>query len=442
MSAALTVQPRHLDLPLGALFRPEELVICPSTTAAEYQQLGAGLSKLATADKLWQCDYALWGMKKFGAKEGLELAAQSTGLRTSFLKRCARIAERFDPSRRYPNLTCHHYARLIVFPAEFTDKWLPTVCHRGLSAPALRSLAVEVYGSDPAAAFMKKKRRSVSISVALYGRISEFAPNKVGCFISHILENWLKTVQKDALGSAEAAGNETADTQPHPKTWAPGRKQFRPFTEARDFVRTLRLSNLHEWFVWSASGQRPADIPSMPARNYRESGWSGWADWLGYPCRAERRAAREQAKAAKRAEKAATRKQREQEKSAKAAARAAEPPRPKYDERRAAQKRAQMEQRVTLWNAGTPPTKRLDVLYVTCRGQRKGTGVAGLASLSTRVTRFSSKEEAEAANAYFKTQRGHSEAVEYCENCSAWHLRHIYSSEVPQNKSAPADVVR
>jgi hypothetical protein len=424
MSAALTVEPRHLDLPLGALFRPEELVIGPSTTAAEYQQLGAGLSKLANADKLWQCDYALWGMKKFGAKDGLELAALSTGLRTSFLKRCARIAERFDPSRRYPNLTCHHYARLIVFPAEFTDKWLPTVCDRGLSAPALRSLAVEVYGSDPAAAYTKKKKRRVSLSLALYSRISEFAPNKVGCFVEHILENWLKSAQKDSPGSAEAAGNETADAQTHPP-FAPGRKQFRPFTEARDFVRTLKLTAGSEWSVWSSSGQRPADIPSTPARIYRESGWSGWADFLGYPDRAERRAVREKEKAEKRA---AAR--------AKQEALAAEPPRPTYGERRAAQKRAQIEQRVALWNAGTPPTKRLDVLYVTCRGQKKGTGVAGLASLSTRVTRFSSKEEAEAANAYFKTQRGHSEAVEYCENCSAWHLRHIYSSEVPQRQAS------
>ena len=98
MSSALAVQPRHLDLPLGSCFRPEELIIAPSTTRAEYQKLGAGLSKLAMADKLWQCDFALWGMKRFGADEGLRLAREATSLSAGLLERCARIAK--DSIRR------------------------------------------------------------------------------------------------------------------------------------------------------------------------------------------------------------------------------------------------------------------------------------------------------------------------------------------------------
>jgi hypothetical protein len=103
-------------------------------------------------------------------------------------------------------------------------------------------------------------------------------------------------------------------------------------------------------------------------------------------------------------------------------------PRPSYAGRR----QAQIEQRVALWAAGTPPTKKgIEVLFTECRGP-KMKGVSRL--LASRATRFTSKEEAEAANAYFKRERGHSEAVVFCEKCSAWHLRHIYSSELLQRK--------
>eukprot|EP00959_Pyramimonas_sp_CCMP1952_P353664 7409639-Pyramimonas_sp.AAC.1 len=37
-----------------------------------------------------------------------------------------------------------------------------------------------------------------------------------------------------------------------------------------------------EWQEWSASGERPHDIPSNPYATYRNEGWLSWADWLGY----------------------------------------------------------------------------------------------------------------------------------------------------------------
>ena len=36
-----------------------------------------------------------------------------------------------------------------------------------------------------------------------------------------------------------------------------------------------------EWKAWSKSGQRPANIPSLPSSTYRDDGWISWPDWLG-----------------------------------------------------------------------------------------------------------------------------------------------------------------
>jgi hypothetical protein len=60
---------------------------------------------------------------------------------------------------------------------------------------------------------------------------------------------------------------------------APGR--YRPFEEARAFVRTLNLKKSDEWVDYCRSGNRPADIPSNPDKAYSEVGWMGYADWLG-----------------------------------------------------------------------------------------------------------------------------------------------------------------
>jgi len=56
--------------------------------------------------------------------------------------------------------------------------------------------------------------------------------------------------------------------------------QFRPFTEAREFVRSLNLENVKEWQQYSSSEKRPKDIPGIPANVYRNE-WKGWGDFLG-----------------------------------------------------------------------------------------------------------------------------------------------------------------
>ena len=55
---------------------------------------------------------------------------------------------------------------------------------------------------------------------------------------------------------------------------------FRPFNEARAFVRSLNFKGKSEHHVWSKSSERPIDIPSAPGRTYKGE-WINWGDWLG-----------------------------------------------------------------------------------------------------------------------------------------------------------------
>ena len=58
--------------------------------------------------------------------------------------------------------------------------------------------------------------------------------------------------------------------------------EFRSFEEARTYVRTLGLVSQEEWNAWSASGERPYDIPSTPHTYYASKGWTSYGDFLGY----------------------------------------------------------------------------------------------------------------------------------------------------------------
>jgi hypothetical protein len=57
---------------------------------------------------------------------------------------------------------------------------------------------------------------------------------------------------------------------------------WKSFTEARAYVRKLKLRGQKEWWAWSKSGHRPSNIPSSPDQMYRDDGWISYPDWLGY----------------------------------------------------------------------------------------------------------------------------------------------------------------
>ena len=69
-------------------------------------------------------------------------------------------------------------------------------------------------------------------------------------------------------------------------TIASNLKTYRPFREARIFVRSLNLKGDKEWRRYcigklSGKGRRPADIPANPNLIYAHKGWKSMGDWLG-----------------------------------------------------------------------------------------------------------------------------------------------------------------
>jgi len=58
-------------------------------------------------------------------------------------------------------------------------------------------------------------------------------------------------------------------------------REYKPFEEAREFVRTLGLKGENEWRKYCTSGEKPDDIPSAPSKVYAEKGWMSWGDFLG-----------------------------------------------------------------------------------------------------------------------------------------------------------------
>ncbi|MDD2765970.1 MAG: hypothetical protein PHE83_18565 [Opitutaceae bacterium] len=56
---------------------------------------------------------------------------------------------------------------------------------------------------------------------------------------------------------------------------------WRPFAEAREFIRSRDFRTQLAFRVWCRDGPKPIDIPMHPDQIYLDSGWAGWADWLG-----------------------------------------------------------------------------------------------------------------------------------------------------------------
>jgi len=61
----------------------------------------------------------------------------------------------------------------------------------------------------------------------------------------------------------------------------PAKKVWKPFEEAREFARSLQLNASREWYGYCKSGEKPDDIPVSPKDVYKNDGWKDWFDWLG-----------------------------------------------------------------------------------------------------------------------------------------------------------------
>ena len=58
-------------------------------------------------------------------------------------------------------------------------------------------------------------------------------------------------------------------------------REYKPFEEAREFVRKLKVKSQKEWQAYCKSGLKPDDIPTKPDKTYKKNGWKGLGDWLG-----------------------------------------------------------------------------------------------------------------------------------------------------------------
>jgi hypothetical protein len=58
-------------------------------------------------------------------------------------------------------------------------------------------------------------------------------------------------------------------------------KKFRDFESAREFAISLNLKGQKEWREYCASGNKPDDIPNTPDQVYKNKCWKTWGDFLG-----------------------------------------------------------------------------------------------------------------------------------------------------------------
>jgi hypothetical protein len=58
-------------------------------------------------------------------------------------------------------------------------------------------------------------------------------------------------------------------------------RQWLPFEQAREFVRSLGLKSVKEWDESCKSGRIPESIPRNPSSHYKDKGWNSWGDFLG-----------------------------------------------------------------------------------------------------------------------------------------------------------------
>jgi hypothetical protein len=80
-----------------------------------------------------------------------------------------------------------------------------------------------------------------------------------------------QTYKKDFKGWGDFLGTGTVATF---------NRQYRSFTEAREFARVLNLNNFKDWEEYCKSGNKPDDIPTNPSRTYKNE-YQGHGDWLG-----------------------------------------------------------------------------------------------------------------------------------------------------------------
>lgn len=369
MSAALTVQPRHLSLPDACLVTPSQLSIPRSISKEDFLAVAAKLKALGQAEDFWLADAASFSKKW---DDGLQLMAETVGRTKYHLVRVAQIAERFTPAKRF-SYTVAHLRALMPFPDEFLDRFLPSAANLNLSVKALRSRAEAEYGENP---YKPKNptKRSIPLRASLVAQLSERAPRKVSALVERICESWLsKSLEQQASVLQKEQKKQKAKEPEAPGT-ADVRYQLKLYEAAQKAAREAQKAPVG---VARNDGNEPAATSRHPKTSAQ--------------------------------------------------------PRPSYEDRR-------KQNGSTGFKKKEKKPRELRLQWVPCGRQvDAGNGPAMVRAKSQRPDCFRTLEDAQAAEEKYFQEKGYHNEVVYCVvPCGAYHVKHIYSSEVPQKKSAQA----
>ena len=61
----------------------------------------------------------------------------------------------------------------------------------------------------------------------------------------------------------------------------PSKIEHLPFSQARKFVKKLKLKGVEAWKEYCKSGKKPDNIPSYSNETYKDKGWILWGNFLG-----------------------------------------------------------------------------------------------------------------------------------------------------------------
>jgi len=368
MSAALTVQPRHLALPDACLVTPSQLSIPRSISKEEFLAVAAKLKALGQAEDFWLADAASFAKKW---DDGLQLMAETVGRTKYHLVRVAQIAERFTPAKRF-SYTVAHLRALMPFPNEFLDSFLPPAANLNLSVKALRARAETEFGSNPYKP-QQPKKRSVPLRASLVAQLSERAPRKVSALVERICDEWLsKSPEQQA---SVLAGEELQKEQKKQKAKEP---------EAPGTADVRYQLKLYEAAQKAAREAQKAPVPANPT--------AGSDIPSAQPCPNPE-------------------------------------PRPDYATRREQQL---AEGAKPIPAKERKYTSKVKIVFTECRGNsfiESQQGQMSKFSAAARADRFFSLEKAEAAATEYSADRRYTVFAALCENCSAargskkvWHV--------------------
>jgi hypothetical protein len=346
----------------------------------------------------WELGDALsQGETAFGRRPCYDLAQTATGWHRLSLYRIAGVASYFPKPLRFENLSWSVYVLLRPFPLSFLEQFIPTIADSGLSGKLIRERACAEYGSDPQEWRKQKKYRTVRISTSLADKIVEKSGTaKVTALVTEILESWLVG---SPVERQPTSGNKTREWNQKVKDAGnePVEAEKAPVGDTE------------------SDGNEPADVSAQPKTSADPDSPKPVEVDLSEPEPQTRRSPQEYLDAEDGIHRLTDR--------------------PTYDQRRAAQIAAGAQPIKKKLRKPKPRALRLQ--WVPCGRQvDAGNGPAMARVRTQKPDCFRTLEDARAAEEKNFQEKGHREEVVYCVvPCDAYHVKHIYSSEVPQRKA-------